>query len=58
MQNLPLNIAENAEIGNKISSTTQSAKNLLVLMNMAKNAEVGSGKGSDNKTLKPTYAKH
>ena len=44
-------MAENAEVGSKTSSTTRSAKNLL--LDIAENAEVGSnGHGNDNETVK------
>ena len=44
--------AEDIEVGSKTSSTTRSAKNLLVSVDMAEGAEVGEGDGGDGKTVK------
>ena len=47
-----MNGAEDAEIGSGTSSTTRSAKNLSVSVELAKNAEVGWGDGGDDETVK------
>ena len=45
-------MAEDAEIGSRISSTTTSAKNSSLSVKMANDAEVGKDDGSDDETVK------
>ena len=51
--NLLLNIAENAEVGSKISFTTRLVKNLSLSVGIAENAKInGSISNRNNKTVK------
>ena len=45
-------IAEDAEVDSKTSSTTRSAKNLSASVDMAEDAEVGKRDGDNNETVK------
>ena len=51
-KNLPLNIAKDAEVGSKTSSTTRSTENFSASVGMAEDVEVSEGDGGDNETFK------
>ena len=51
-KNLPLDMAEDADVGSETSSTTRSAKNSSASMDMAEDVEVGEGDGGDDETVK------
>ena len=51
-ENLPSDMAEDAEVGSGTSSTIRSAKNLSASVDMAEDAEVGEGDGCDDETVK------
>ena len=50
-------MAEDAEVSSGMSSTTRSAKNLSVSVDMAEDAEVDEGDDSDDKTVKRSPSK-
>ena len=58
-KNLPLDMAEDAKVGSKTSSTTRSAKNLSASLDIAKDVKLDGGSKDNDKTVKksPFYTK-
>lgn len=51
-RNLPSDMIEDAEVGNRANSITLSVQNLSVSVDMAGDAKVGGGKSGNNETVK------
>ena len=50
-ENLPFDMAENAEFKSRTGSRTRSDKNLLALVDMAKDVRVGEGDGGNDEAV-------
>ena len=50
-------MAEDAEVGSGMSSTTRSAENSSASVDMAEDAEVGEGDGGDDETVERSPSK-
>ena len=51
-KNSPSDMAEDAEVGSRTSSTTRSAENLSASVDMAEDAEVGENAGDNDEMVK------